>query len=138
MPMMTLRRTFRLATTKGHSVQFVADTPIFVPSSIAAEAVAIGAIAVDGTDIDITPKGPPQRNAGPAEAAEREAEILEAINLLVQRNARDDFTAGGSPKARALSALLGYEAERREVDEVWSKRAEMIAAGELGSDGEKV
>jgi hypothetical protein len=135
---MKLRRKFRLATVKGHSVSFEPDTPVFVPSVIVAEAIAIGAeIADDAEKPDLTPPAPPAPNSGPAEAAAREADILGAVNLLVQRNDRDDFTGGGLPKLAAVVELLGYKTDRKELEGVWLKRSEMIVEGLLGPNGEQ-
>jgi hypothetical protein len=135
---MQLHRNFRLATTKGHSVQFEANQPTYVPPTIVAEAIAIGAeMAADDSKPDMTPVDAPAPNSGPADAAAREADILAAINVLVQRNDREDFTGGGLPKLYAVAALLGYKTDRKELEAVWLKRAEMIVAGLLGPDGEK-
>lgn len=135
MPMMKLHRSFRLATLKGHSIRFEKEVPVFVPNEVVAEAVAIGAVAVDGAEIDVTPKEPPKPNAGPAEAQERENQILDAINQIVVKNDREDFTAGGIPKDKAISALVGYRVAKSEVATVWLKRAEMMAAGILDHNG---
>lgn len=137
MPMMKLHRAFRLATLKGHSVRFEKDTPVMVPNEIVAEAVAIGAVPVDG-EVDITPKEPPLPNSGPAEAHVREAQIIDAINEIVRENDREAFTAGGIPKDKTVSALVGYRVPRSEVTTVWLKRSEMIAAGLLGFDGARI
>lgn len=135
MPLMKLRRKFRLATTKGHSVLFEPDTPVFVPNSIVPEAVAVGAELAEEGELDVTPKEPPAPNTGPADASSREGDILKALNALVARNDRDDFTGGGLPKIYAVSGLVGYKVEKRELEAVWLKRAEMIAEGLLAPDG---
>jgi hypothetical protein len=135
MPMMQLHRSFRLATLKGHSVRFEKNTPTHVPNEVVAEAIAIGAIVVDGEEFDVTPKDAPKPNAGPAEAAVREEQILDAINALVMENDRESFTAGGIPKDKAVSGLVGYRVQKSEVMAVWMKRSELIAAGQLTANG---
>lgn len=137
MPFMKLRRNYRLATTKGHSIQFEANEPAWVPPACVADAVAIGAEATDATEIDVTPQPAPSPNSGPADAASREQDIMGAINLLVARNDREDFTGGGLPKLAAVVALIGYKTDKKELEAVWLKRAEMIVEGLLGPDGEK-
>lgn len=137
MPLMKLRRAFRLATVKGHSVIFHPDTPTFVPTSIVADAVAIGAETVEG-DVDVTPLPPPAANTGPADATLRENDLLAAINTVIARNDRDEFNAGGVPKPAAVAAIVGYKVDKREVTEVWMKRAELIVAGLLSPTGERV
>ena len=137
MPLMKLRRNYRLATIKGHSVVFTADKPTWVPSVIVAEAIAIGAEIADATEVDITPPESPAPNTGPVDAAAREADILAAINTLVRRNDREDFTSGGLPKIYSISGLTSYRVDKKELEAVWLKRAEMIVEGLLGPDGEK-
>ena len=137
MPMMKLHRRYRLATVKGHCVQFEPDTPVYVPPAIVSEAVAVGAVAVDG-GVDVTPREAPARNTGPADTADRERALIDAFAVLVAANDRKTFTAGGVPTVAALEDLVGFELSRREVNEAWSKRAELIAAGELDSEGKRV
>jgi len=137
MPMMKLHRRFRLATTKGHTVQFEPDTPVYVAPAIVSDAVAIGATAVDG-EVDVTPRDAPSRNTGPADAAAREKALIDAFAVLVAENNRKAFTAGGVPTVAALEDLVGFELSRREVNDAWAKRAEYIAAGTLDQEGKWV
>lgn len=138
MPMMKLRRAFRLATIKGHSVNFLKDTPVFVPDAIVADAVAIGAEVAEGeAKVDVTPADPPARNAGPADAALRESQMLDAMAVLVAENLRENFTAGGVPSQKAMERLLGYDVARKEINDTWLKRSELINAGLLAPDGTK-
>lgn len=134
MPMMKLHRRFRLATTKGHAVQFEPDTPVYVPPPVVADAVAIGAVSVDET-VDITPKDPPKRNTGPAEAADRERALINAFAKLVDANERRAFTAGGVPTTAAVEDLTGFEVSRKEINDAWAKRAELLSEGALNPDG---
>lgn len=138
MPMMKLHRSYRLATLKGHSIQFAAGVPTFVPPSVVADAIAIGAEAADGEAYDVTPQPPPAANNGPSDAAKREQDIMAAINTITVRNDRDEFNAGGVPKPAAVAAVVGYKVDKREVTEVWMKRAELIVAGLLSPTGEQV
>lgn len=134
MPMMKLHRRYRLATTKGHCVQFEPDTPVYVAPAIVSDAVAIGAVPVDEA-VDVIPKETPQRNTGPAAAADRERELINAFTKLVAANERRAFTAGGVPTTAAVEDLVGYEVSRREVNEAWTKRAEYLANGTLDAEG---
>lgn len=134
MPLMKLRRAYRLATTKGHAVAFEKDKPVYVPPEIVAEAVAIGAEAVDG-EVDVTPQDPPPKNSGPADALEREKQLLDAMAMLVAENVRENFTAGGVPTQKAMERLLGFEVSRKEINDGWLKRSELINAGLLAPDG---
>jgi len=137
MPMMVLRRNYWLSTTKGHSVMFQAGVPVYVAPSIVADAVAIGADPVDG-EVDITPQEPKGPNTGPADKLLRDQQILDAINLLVAENHRDSFAASGVPKSEAVSKLVDYKVDKREVQAVWTDRSERMARGELDVNGSKV
>lgn len=137
MPMMVMKRNFRLATIKGHSVMFEKDVPVSVPPDIVADAVAVGAVPAEG-DVDVTPVPPPKPNTGPAEAALREQQIIAAMADLVATNDREDFAGSGIPKHAAVGLKVGYKVSKQEVDAAWLKRAELIAAGLLGVDGRAV
>ena len=139
MPMMVTRRNYWLSTTKGHSVNFKAGEPTFVSPTIVADAIAIGAELAEGeAPVDITPDTPQGPNTGPADQTIREQQVLDAINLLVAENHRDSFAASGIPKADAVTKLVGYKVDKREVQAVWAARAEKIVAGELDVSGVKV
>jgi hypothetical protein len=137
--MMVLRRTYHLLTTKGHSAYFKAGVPTHVSPAIVAEAIAIGAELAPGeAPVDITPHVPAGPNSGPADAMAREQDILEAINLLVAENHRETFAASGIPKTTAIEKIVEYKVDKREVQTVWTRRAERIASGELDSLGHPV
>lgn len=134
MPMMTLHRRYRLATIKGHAVQFEPDTPVYVPPAIVPEAVAVGARMVEG-QADVVPQDPPKRNSGPEDAVAREKVIIDAFTMIVAANDRKAFTAGGVPTVAAVEDLVGFDVDRREVNAAWAQRAEYLASGQLDADG---
>lgn len=139
MPYMVLNRNHVLRSLKGHSAAFVKDQPAWVHPHIAVEAVAIGAeMAPDEKTPkpEVLPADKPMPNAGPIDAAAREKQLIEAINMLIAQNVRDSFTAGGQPTPVAMKELLGYATDRKEINTAFLKRAEMIVAGMLGPNGE--
>lgn len=137
MPNMVLNRTYVLRSLKGHSVAFEKGKPAWVPPHIVAEAVALGAEMTNGeAKPDIIPPEKPQPNNGPADAALREKQIIEGITLLMSENVREKFTAAGEPTPVAVKDLLGYPVPKSEIHAMCLKRAEMIAAGLLGPNGE--
>ena len=115
---MVLGRTYTLATTKGHRIHFPKDVPVHVPEICVSDAVAIGARAADGKDVDVIGEEK-KSNDGPQDVALREKEIIAAIELLVERNARKDFTAAGLPAIDALARVLGYEITASERARIW-------------------
>jgi hypothetical protein len=118
MPMFTLHRNFLLRTTKGHTVRFTKDQPTYVPPACVEDAVAIGAQAVNEADGDVL-------GAEPQEiiltAAERKQKIREAIEVMMRRQERSDFTGNGMPNAKKIMALAGFEVNSKERDSVWNE-----------------
>lgn len=113
MPELILNRNYTLTTTKGHSVVFVKNKPTFVPNAIYQEAIAIGAQPADGTDPDVL-KDEVKDNT-PVDPAERAPLILAAIEAITARNAREDFTAAGTPTAAAVTKEVGFKVQAKEI-----------------------
>jgi hypothetical protein len=120
MPEFTLNRNYTLRSTKGHIINFKKDVPVSVPGKLVADAVAIGAVAVD-------PQTP--LPAGETDyvapvvltGADREAKIRAAFDAVLARNQRNDFTASGHPHVRAVSQLLGFDVDAKERDKLWQE-----------------
>lgn len=55
---------------------------------------------------------------GAAVAADKPS-LAEAIEALIARNERYDFTAGGRPQLSKLSAIVGWDVTTSERDRVW-------------------
>lgn len=115
---MVLNRTFRLITTKGHTIAFVKGEPVYVPPMVQAEALAIGATFEDGSIPEISEE--PPKSGRPADPTKATEAIKEAILLLVTQNAREDFAASGAPKAEAVSRLVGFDVNKKEAAAVWA------------------
>lgn len=118
MPYFKLHRDYVLRTTKGHTIEFVKDQKAWVPPACVPDAVAIGAVSVDGVadvlgevaaaPIFMTPE-------------EREAKLFAAFESLIARNERGDFGANGLPTTKKLYEMCGFEILNRERDEAWMK-----------------
>lgn len=126
MPELILNRNYTLTTTKGHSVVFMKDEPTFVPNVIYQEAIAIGAQPADGTDPDVL-KDEVKDNT-PADPADRAPMILAAIEALIARNDREDFTAAGTPTAAAVSKEVGFKVQNKEIAPVMQQYHDNKAA----------
>lgn len=115
---LVLNRDYTLTSTKGHSIQFKKGEPTHVPPAMYADAIAIGAQPADGNAPDLSE--PPKRDGqGPADPAERQPLILEAIKKIVEANDRKDFTAAGSPTVKAIERELKFNVDGREVATAW-------------------
>lgn len=109
----TLNRNLVIASTLGHAIGFKKDVPMEVPEILWAEVQKHGAV----------PEGDlyPDDEAPPAEIGpeERKSLIKAAMESIVLKNAREDFTAAGAPHARALERELGFRVDARERDTLW-------------------
>lgn len=123
---LVLNRNFTLTTTKGHSIAFVKGEPTHVPPAIYQEALAIGAIPPDGADPVV--EDVVKTDNAPGDPAERAPLILAAIEKLVAENARDNFTAAGSPTVDAVSKLVGFKVQSKEIAPVWQSYHDKVAA----------
>jgi hypothetical protein len=124
--MLVLNRNYTLTTTKGHSVAFVKGQPTHVPPAIYKEALAIGAMPPDGEEPMI--EEDVRTDNAPSDPADRAVLILAAIEKLVAENARDNFTAAGSPTVGAVSGLVGFRVQAKEVATVWQQYHEKVAS----------
>jgi len=119
MPQFTLHRNYVLRTTRGHAIRFVKGEPVNVPPICVEDAIAIGAQPVDPKDGDIL--GEEEKPQPSLTADERKAKVFEAFSIMKTRGERNDFTASGSPDARKLPALTGFELTSKERDAFWQE-----------------
>ena len=118
-PLLTLNRDYTLVTTKGHVIAFAKNTPTHVPPSIYQDAIAIGAVPVDGTDPDVLDAE--KKETLPMTLEEREAAIMATFDGLIERNERENFTAAGHPHFNAVSELVKFKVQGKEVAAAWQK-----------------
>lgn len=115
MPYFTLHRNFTLRTTKGHTVTFIKDEPVWVPPMCVPDAVAIGAVSQDNVDV----LGAEEQPVVFLSPEEREAKLFAAFDTMLNRSERSDFTASGAPHIKKLSRLCEFEVTNRERDAAW-------------------
>ena len=124
--MLVLNRNYVLTTTKGHSVAFEKGVPTHVPPAIYQEALTIGAIPPDGEEPQV--EDVVKTDNAPGDPAERAPLILAAIEKLVAENARDNFTAAGSPTVDAVTKAVGFKVQSKEIATVWQQYHDKQAA----------
>jgi hypothetical protein len=127
--LLVLNRNYVLTTTKGHSIAFEKGKPTHVPPAIYQEALAIGALPPDGEEPQI--EDVVKLDNAPSDPAERAPLILAAIEKLVAENARENFTAAGSPAVGAVSEVVGFKVQAKEVATVWQQYHDKKAAEKL-------
>jgi len=115
--LLVLNRNFTLATTKGHVIEFKKGVPTNVPKAVYQEALSIGAQPPDGSEPVV--EDDRKKDAAPQDPAERNPLILAAIEAIIERNEREDFTAAGSPTVDAVSKEVGFKVSAREIAGQW-------------------
>jgi hypothetical protein len=111
-----LNRNYVLASLFGHSIRFAKGEPTHVPPECYKEAVSIGAIPESEVEMEESkPAGKPE----PTDPVARQAALFAAFETIALRGAREDFTAGGTPRDKALEAELGWKVSSKERDAAW-------------------
>lgn len=117
MPEMILQRNYHMITPRGHAVYFKKGAKTFVPPVVVKDAIAIGAVMVDGEVPNLDDTKPIV--TGPADPAERQVAIFKAFDKIVANGVREDFMASGSPNANAVARELGWPIDARERAKAW-------------------
>lgn len=118
--MMQLNRDFVLVSKSGHSIAFLKDTPAHVPPRVVPEAIAAGAASVE-KDKALELATLAEIKAAEIERDERAPKIESTIKMLLARNQRGDFTAGGRPNLAVLMKETGLAVTADELDPLWNK-----------------
>lgn len=123
---MKLHRNKVLVSLQGYAVEFVADQPVAVPKEVVREALEIGAVIVNADQADVIERVVPDLPAQKvvSDPVERENMIREAIAVITSTNSREDFTGTGTPHAKAVTKLLAFTVQQKDVNEVWRKVCE--------------
>lgn len=124
----TLNRDLTVCSVSGHAVAFKKGVATFVPKSMHHEVLAIGAVAADPDEVEFDDQVKPTKEA-PADPAERAEMIRMALADIKARNAREEFTATGVPKAKTVVTILGFEVSAREIGDEW----QALLAAEAGA-----
>lgn len=112
----TMSRDRVVASTMGHSIRFEAGVPQFVPPGLYGEVMAAGGVADDEV-----PEGTKPTSTEPVEPHEREAAMFAAFEKIALANKSGDFTAGGTPRDKAMTRELGWGPEASETATAWKK-----------------
>lgn len=117
---MQLNRDYVHVSLSGQSIAFKKDTPTFVPPRLVREIVALGGTAAEnGPDREAEVKALAEISLAQLEDATRGPKIVEAINTMLARNQRGDFTSGGRPNLKTLFNMTGIEVSPEELAPIW-------------------
>lgn len=118
----------------GHAIEFKKGVPTAVPKSMVEEVLEKGILpasneAVEPGKTELVAEKP-KIVLPPDDGDVREEQVLAVIKAIVKRNDPKDFTGGGAPSAGAVTAVLGWRADRKDVQKVWEKhKAELVGRG---------
>lgn len=123
---MTLNRDFTLGSTLGHRIRFAKGEVTRVPDIMIEEVIAIGAERVDGKD-HFEDLAAQKGKVQPMSPAARQEAVKVALETIVERNNRDDFTAAGNPTLKSLGAEAGFKVDKNEQRIAVKERNESLA-----------
>lgn len=106
-----------VASTLGHAIRFEKGVPTFVPPEMYTEVIAAGA----APETEIPESDLPPKSNEPIAADEREMEMFIAFETIATQNKREDFTAGGTPRADTMLREMGWTAQPKEIAAAWVK-----------------
>lgn len=115
---MTLNRNYVLPTPAGLHFRFVKGEATEIPAKFVQLALNIGAEAVAEARAEADAIQA-ETDKEVLEEARRAQKLRKAIEEMVDRNHSGDFTAGGRPNLKRLSALVGFDPDRDEVEKVF-------------------
>lgn len=113
-----LGRNYTHRSLFGHIINFVKNEPVYVPPVCHKEVAAIGAMPVDGDEVNIL--GDEIAPVEELPTDERNALLVAAFKTLEERNGRGDFTGQGAPSVAALKKIVPFEVDRKEVEPLWT------------------
>ncbi len=146
MPMMISLRKLRLSSTLGHTTNFEASTiggalkPSFVHPLLVPEALAKGCVYADGSSETELPDNDAKLRTG-FEGKLRLSLLMAVYQRLVTENATKNFTAGGTPHLQAVSRIVGFDVDPKELKKTWQEFQTATHSGDelsLHPDAQKV
>ena len=113
-----LNRNYTLRTLMGHSIEFKKGEPTFVPRIVEKDALAIGALPVDGE----TPNVLMSEELAPRYTPDEQHELMiQAFEQIVARNDSKDFTGSGVPSVKAVERVCGFSIDRADLNAAWAE-----------------
>jgi hypothetical protein len=131
MPLMTMHRNWTVSSTRGHTIQFKKNEPVYVPGDINVIELCrqYGAEYADAADADVH-EGEDQAAlekrkefSAPKSAAERNERVMRILRAMHASpdQFRERFTATGRPNARFVQSEVGFDVSPQEVEQLWNR-----------------
>lgn len=109
----------------AQAIRFVKGQPQDVPQSMVQEVLDRGILPVEDSGEPIVAgetelvADPILKKMAPEDGDERRRRIVEVLAAIVKRNDSKEFTSGGMPAAGAVSMVLGWRVDSKEIKEIW-------------------
>ena len=116
-------------TAAGHAVKFTAGKAVHVPPELHRTVIGEGAVVSEEEDEAVDFSDAPAAQGAPENAAERAELIRMALGDIRSADMRENFTANGSPKVKAVGKIVGFDVSAHEINDLWSEMIQ-AAAGE--------
>ena len=122
---LAMNRTLR--SLQGHTIQFTKGEPVRVPAHLVKEAMGIGAVPVNESELPSAESV----NETPIPTGEERTELLFVVyEDMIARNERGEFGASGAPHVAHVSRLAGFEVKGKERDETWAQYKDSLIEDE--------
>jgi len=113
-------RDYTLRSLFGYTVDFKANEPVIVPHRAVEEAIAIGAVFTNPQEQRLNVTEPP-KVVEPPMGFERKQKLFDTLTAMAERNSPEDFTPGSKPKLESVKAAVGFDVDRKEVNDIWNE-----------------
>jgi len=121
-------RSFRLATTTGHIMHFVAGESKMVPQPAVQQAMAQGCVPKK----DVQTLFEDTRSTRYQVNGElRQSVLFLAMEALSKENKSSNFDAAGMPRVDVVSSYVGFDVPPTECKKLYSTFVELSSAGEI-------
>lgn len=114
-PQFTLNRNHVLVTLDGISYQFKKGEPTMIQKRHVGLALGIGAEAHGAEAKEDAKEAEAIAERERADNVDRLDKVIAAVRILADRQADGDFTAGGEPKLKRVTAIVGEPVSLEEV-----------------------
>lgn len=117
-PYVSLREIV-VTSLDGYSLRFEPGVPVNVPNFKHTIGAVQAAGCVPADEVQVRIKTSTVEEASEAEQAARQAQIIAAIGVLVDKKDPIDFNRSGSPQVRSIETIVGFDISNTERDKAW-------------------
>lgn len=115
------KRNRMVASTMGHTIEFKAGEPTYVPPLMHKEVMDLG---IDPVDDDYDPEADKKASGAvqrPVDPKELQAAVFVAFEKVLARGVREEFDASSAPHVKAVIKETGWKVTQKERDAFWTE-----------------